>query len=86
MQFSNRRQTGGLNNHVDQLPRERSAAADHFPLITRHPSLACPDAAESRRRAIALIWLSPRRMLLWLRQPNEANIAESAQMNPARIE
>ena len=59
MQFSNRRQTGGLNDLVDQLPRERSAAADHFPLITRHPSLACPDAAKSRRRATALILAFP---------------------------
>ena len=38
MQFSNRRQTGGLNNHVDQPSREDHAVADHFPLITRHRS------------------------------------------------
>jgi hypothetical protein len=77
MQFSNRRQTGGLT--ITSSFPGKTAPAGHFQIITRHPSLAT-----------ALIWLSARRMLLCFRPIERANhrhqMAESAQMKPARIE
>jgi hypothetical protein len=107
MQFSNRRQTGGLTIEIEEI-RPDGAPSTNFLIATftesEFESSHCKHARYqiSNRNKTAFspnvarvfrpeafppnLGFSPRRMLLCLRQPNEANTAESAQMKPARIQ
>ena len=85
MQFSNRRQTGGLAIIVAQLSHEvplrrtnsrSSLVAHHSPVLRR------PRAGEDH----ALIWLFPAPNATLFAPAERGKHAESAQMNPARIE